>query len=158
MIFAMAAVLLPLLAFAINTCIPGKGNKLAGWVSTLAILGSTAASVIVFSRVWNGEQLHYQQVWFTIGASKVYAGLLLNNLSALMLLLVSVIALPVHIYSTAYMKHDERYKRYFTYLSLFCFSMLALVVADNLVLFYMFWELVGFSHCYTAVVCTFPHF
>ena len=145
MIFAMAAVLLPLLAFAINTCIPGKGNKLAGWVSTLAILGSTAASVIVFSRVWNGEQLHYQQVWFTIGASKVYAGLLLNNLSALMLLLVSVIALPVHIYSTAYMKHDERYKRYFTYLSLFCFSMLALVVADNLVLFYMFWELVGFS-------------
>ena len=62
-----------------------------------------------------------------------------------MLLLVSVIALPVHIYSTAYMKDDERYKRYFTWLSFFCFSMLALVVADNLVLFYGFWELVGFS-------------
>jgi NADH-quinone oxidoreductase subunit L len=62
-----------------------------------------------------------------------------------MLLLVSVIALPVHIYSTAYMKHDDRYSRYFTYLSFFCFSMLALVVVDNLVLFYAFWELVGFS-------------
>ncbi len=62
-----------------------------------------------------------------------------------MLLLVSVIALPVHIYSTAYLKNDENYKRYFTYLSFFCFSMLALVVVDNLVLFYIFWELVGFS-------------
>lgn len=62
-----------------------------------------------------------------------------------MLLLVPVIALPVHIYSTAYMKHDGNLNRYFAYLSLFCFSMLALVVADNLVLFYAFWELVGFS-------------
>ena len=62
-----------------------------------------------------------------------------------MLLLVPAIALPVHIYSTAYMKYDERYKRYFSYLSLFCFSMLALVVADSMVLFYVFWELVGFS-------------
>jgi len=58
---------------------------------------------------------------------------------------VPAIALPVHIYSTAYMKHDERYKRYFTYLSLFCFSMLALVVADSMITFYVFWELVGFS-------------
>jgi NADH-quinone oxidoreductase subunit L len=62
-----------------------------------------------------------------------------------MLLLVSLVALPVHIYSTAYMKHDADYKRYFTYLSFFCFSMLALVVVDNLILFYAFWELVGFS-------------
>jgi NADH-quinone oxidoreductase subunit L len=56
-----------------------------------------------------------------------------------------VIALPVHIYSTAYMKNDENYKRYFAYLSLFCFSMLALVVAGNLIQVYVFWELVGFS-------------
>ena len=62
-----------------------------------------------------------------------------------MLLLVNLIALPVHIYSTAYMKNDENYRRYFAYLSFFCFSMLALVVVDNLVLFYIFWELVGFS-------------
>lgn len=62
-----------------------------------------------------------------------------------MLLLVNLIALPVHLYSIAYMRRDEGLKRYFTYLSFFCFSMLALVVADNLVLFYIFWELVGFS-------------
>lgn len=143
--FALAAVLLPLLAFVVNVCLPGKNNKAAGWVSTLAILTSAVLSVFVFSKVWNQHQVHQQQLWFTIGATKLYAGILLNNLSVLMLLLVSLIALPVHIYSTGYMKNDENSKRYFAYLSFFCFSMLALVVIDNLILFYVFWELVGFS-------------
>ncbi|MEO8884737.1 MAG: NADH-quinone oxidoreductase subunit L [Mucilaginibacter sp.] len=142
---ALAAVLLPLLAFAVNFFMPAKWCKVTGWVSTLAILFSCILSVMVFNGVWNHLPVHWQIRWFVIGGSKIYAGILLNNLSALMLLLVSVIALPVHIYSTAYMKHDERYNRYFTYLSFFCFSMLALVVADNLVLLYAFWELVGFS-------------
>ncbi|MDB5024660.1 MAG: NADH-quinone oxidoreductase subunit [Mucilaginibacter sp.] len=143
--FALAAVLLPLFAFVINICLPGKSNKAAGWVSTLAVLVSCALSVFVFSRAWNQHQVHQGQLWFTIGNIKLSAGILLNNLSVLMLLLVSLIALPVHIYSTAYMNNDENYKRYFTYLSFFCFSMLALVVVDSLVLFYIFWELVGFS-------------
>jgi NADH-quinone oxidoreductase subunit L len=144
--FTLAAVLLPLLAFIINMAIPGKSNKLTGWVSTIAILASCVLSVSVFSKVWNADHVVHQQVlWFTVGETKIYGGILLNNLSVLMLLLVNLIALPVHIYSTAYMRHDDSYNRYFAYLSLFCFSMLALVVADNLVLFYAFWELVGFS-------------
>jgi len=143
--YALGAVLLPLLAFVVNCCMPGRRNKASGWISTGAILLSCVLSIIVFFNTWNKHTIHLQQQWFTIGYSKIYAGILLNNLSALMLLLVSVIALPVHIYSTAYMKEDGRYKRYFTWLSFFCFSMLALVVADNLVLFYSFWELVGFS-------------
>lgn len=143
--YALAAVLLPLAAFLVNICLPGKRNAASGWISTLAMLLSVVLSATVFAQVWNKPQLHVQQLWFTIGSTKLYAGVLLNNLSVLMLLLVSLIALPVHIYSTAYMKYDERYKRYFSYLSLFCFSMLALVVVDNLFLFYAFWELVGFS-------------
>jgi len=142
--FALGAVLLPLLAAVIGFCLPARA-KISGWISSLAILISALLSVAVFSKVWNQHPVHQQQLWFTIGETKVYAGILLNNLSVLMLVLVSVIALPVHIYSTAYMKNDERYGRYFTYLSFFCFSMLALVVTDNLVLFYAFWELVGFS-------------
>lgn len=143
--FALGAVLLPLLAAVVNACLPGKRNKVAGWVSILAVLGSCILSIFVFSKVWNQHVVHQQIIWFAIGNTQLYAGVLLNNLSALMLLLVPLIALPVHIYSTAYMKNDEHYKRYFTYLSFFCFSMLALVVVDNLVLFYAFWELVGFS-------------
>lgn len=142
---ALGAALLPLFAAVINVCLRGGSNKLAGWVSSLAILGSCVFSIIVFAKVWNKAHIDQQYLWFSIGNTKLYAGVLLNNLSALMLLLVSVIALPVHIYSTAYMQHDANYKRYFTYLSFFCFSMLALVVVDNLILFYACWELVGFS-------------
>jgi NADH-quinone oxidoreductase subunit L len=143
--YALAAVLLPLAAFLINICLPGKRNKISGWVSTLSILISCVLAATVFAKVWNNAPLHAQQLWFTIGGTKIYAGIMLDNLSALMLLLVSIIALPVHFYSTAYMKHDDGYKRYFTFLSFFCFSMLALVVVDNLILFYACWELVGFS-------------
>ena len=144
--FVLAAVLMPLLAFIINISFPGNLKKISGWLSTVAILISCILSAFIFARVWNsGHPVHQQQIWFTIGNTKVYAGILLNNLSVLMLLLVNLIALPVHIYSTAYMRHDANFGRYFAYLSFFCFSMLALVVADNLILFYIFWELVGFS-------------
>ncbi len=144
--FTLAAVLLPLFACVINFALPKKWKMVSGLVSTIAILISCILSGLVFAKVWNSNHLvHQQMLWFTIGSTKLYAGILLNNLSVLLLLLVSVIALPIHIYSTAYMKNDENYCRYFTYLSFFCFSMLALVVADNLVLFYIFWELVGFS-------------
>ncbi|WP_248282181.1 NADH-quinone oxidoreductase subunit 5 family protein [Mucilaginibacter robiniae] len=141
--YTLAAVVLPFAAFFINFILPVKG-KLAGWVSTLAILLSCILAITVFSRVWNVSQLHVQTVWFTMGSTPVYAGLLVNNLSVLLLSLITIIALPVHIYSTAYIKVDEQ-QRYFRFLSLFCFSMLALVVVDSLILFYAFWELVGFS-------------
>ncbi|MCD8741657.1 NADH-quinone oxidoreductase subunit L [Mucilaginibacter roseus] len=140
----VVAVVLPLLAAVINNFIPNK-LKITGWISTIAILLSAAFAISVFAAVWNTTAVHTQQLWFTIGATKVYAGVWLNNLSVMMLALVPVIALPVHIYSMAYMKEDERFNRYFTYLSFFCFSMLALVVVDSTILLYAFWELVGFS-------------
>lgn len=143
--FAIATVLLPLFACIVIGCLPGKRNPVAGWIATVAILASSVLSVVIFAKIWNGNPVHAQHLWFTIGHTQLYAGILLNNLSAVLLLLVSLIALPVHIYSTAYMKKDEHYDRYFMYLSFFCFSMLALVVVDNMVLLYAFWELVGFS-------------
>jgi NADH-quinone oxidoreductase subunit L len=87
--YALAAVLLPLFAYLINVCLPGKTNKLSGWVSTLAILISVGFASLVFAGIWNRAPLHVQTLWFTIGDSSLYAGVLLNNLSALMLLLVS---------------------------------------------------------------------
>jgi NADH-quinone oxidoreductase subunit L len=142
--YALAAVVLPLLASFINFLLPGKTGRLSGIISAGAILVSVVLAAMVFGSVWNSPQLHVQQLWFTIGNTPVYVGVLLNNLSVFMLLLVTVIALPVHIYSTAYIKSTEQ-NRYFTYLCFFCFSMLALVVVDSMVLLYAFWELVGFS-------------
>ncbi|RVT99956.1 NADH-quinone oxidoreductase subunit L [Mucilaginibacter limnophilus] len=140
----LVVLVLPLLAAIIGVIVPSK-YKIAGWISTIAILLSAVFAIGVFTGVWNVTTVHTQTLWFTIASTNVYAGIWLNNLSVLMLALVSVIAVPVHIYSLKYMQHDERFNRYFTYLSFFCFSMLALVVVDSLVLFYAFWELVGFS-------------
>jgi NADH-quinone oxidoreductase subunit L len=141
---AITAVVLPFVAFVLNFLLFGK-SKVSGWVSTMAILFSAVLAVTIFCRVWGDHTIHMQRVWFTIGETRVQIGILLNNLSVLMLVLVSAIALPVHIYSTAYMKDDAGFSRYFRYLSFFCFSMLALVVVDSLITFYAFWELVGFS-------------
>jgi len=141
----IAAVLMPLVAAKLNMLFFNKSSRVSGWLSTAAILVSCVCAIYVFAQIWNVREIHVRTLWFSIGSTKLYAGLLLNNLSVLLLLLVSIIALPVHIYGTAYMKGDAHFGRYFAYLSFFCFSMLALVVVDNLVLVYAFWELVGFS-------------
>jgi NADH-quinone oxidoreductase subunit L len=142
---AIAAVVIPFVAFLINFLLVPKQSKASGWISSKAILLSLVLSAYVFSQIWNQTPIHIQQLWFTIGNIPISIGIWLNNLSVLMLVLVSAIAYPVHIYSMAYMKGDERYTRYFAYLSFFCFAMLALVITDSLFLLYAFWELVGFA-------------
>jgi NADH-quinone oxidoreductase subunit L len=72
-------------------------------------------------------------------------GLLLDSISIMMLVVVSTVSFMVHIYSTGYMKGDGGYARYFTFLSLFSFAMIGLVLATNLIQIYIFWELVGIS-------------
>ncbi len=142
---ALATVLLPFAAFVINFFVIKKASRTAGFVSAGCIFLSFICAAVLFQKVWAHQQIHQQVLWFQIGTVKIYAGLLLNNLSVLMLLLVSVIALAVHVYSLAYIQHDPKFRRYFRYLSFFCFAMLALVVVDNLLLMYAFWELVGFA-------------
>lgn len=114
-------------------------------VSIFNISISLLSSVLVFLNVWNVGMIHQQVEWFTVGSNVFSAGILLNNLSVLMMVLVSGISLLVHIYSTSYMKGDINIHKYWAYLGLFCFSMMGLVVSDSLLLIYMFWELVGFS-------------
>ena len=139
---ALLVVLFPLISFVfISFGKSGKGATLSIVNLGLSFLGS----IFLFLQVWNKSPLHAQVDWFTVGTIHFTAGILLNNLSVLMLLLVSGIALLVHIYSVEYMKGDAYLHRYWAYLGLFCFSMLGLVIADNLLIVYMFWELVGFS-------------
>jgi NADH-quinone oxidoreductase subunit L len=145
MLLAIIAVASPFVAFLINAIFIPKQSKISGGVSAIAILASLVLSGFVFTQVWNSAEIHIPHEWFTIGNIHISIGIWLNNLSVLMLLLVSAIALPVHIYSMAYMKGDEKYTRYFAYLSFFCFAMLALVITDSLLTLYAFWELVGFA-------------
>ena len=141
-LLSLAAVVFPLLSFLLIL----SGKKFSG--SAIPIFNislSFIASVLVFLAVWNGPPFHQQAEWFEVGSIVFSAGILLNNLSVLMMLLVSGISLLVHIYSIAYMKGDTNIHKYWAYLGLFCFSILGLVVSDSLLLLYMFWELVGFS-------------
>ncbi|WP_447769819.1 NADH-quinone oxidoreductase subunit 5 family protein [Sphingobacterium faecium] len=140
---AFLTVVIPLLAF-LYQAIVGKKDQ-SGLVGTLAIIFSFVLSLLTFLDVWNAMPLSSEITWFKIGNTTFTVGILLNNLSSLMLLLVSTIAVPVHIYSKSYMHGDAGIHRYWMYLSLFCFAMLGLVIMNNLLLMYVFWELVGFA-------------
>jgi len=143
-LLAVVVALLPLLSFLGILLIPGKVTRgTAVSIGTISL--SFLISIFLFSKVWNQDTIHQQISWFTIGQAELRIGILLNNLSVLMMVLVSGVAVLVHVYSTRYMYGDSYLYRYWAYLSLFCFSMLGLVIVDNLFLLYMFWELVGFS-------------
>jgi NADH-quinone oxidoreductase subunit L len=141
-LISLLAILLPLFSFLLILAgRKGKGADLA----LINISLSFILSVYLFSIIWNKQPIHYQIPWFLIGNIEFKAGVLLNNLSVLMIIVVSGISVLVHIYSRTYMKDDLNIHRYWAYLGLFCFSMLGLVISDNLLLIYLFWELVGFS-------------
>jgi len=82
--------------------------------------------------------------WIAVGKFEVEASLLLDPLSLVMVLVVTGVGFLIHVYSTGYMAEDARFARFFTLLNLFVFSMLTLVLADNFLLLYVGWELVGF--------------
>jgi len=137
-------VMLPLLAFILQALL-GK-RAVSGNISLVAIVLSTMLSAfVVFPAIWQEKTVQEDMTWFTIGTQSFQIGILLNNLTALMQFIVCIIALPVHIYSKAYMKGDPGIHRYWMYLSLFCFAMLGLTISNNLLMMYIFWELVGFA-------------
>lgn len=141
-IIALLTALLPLLSFIfILAEKKGMGADLSLFNISIAFI----FSLFLFFRIWDGLPVHEQKSWFLIGETEFKAGILLNNLSVLMMILVTGISVLVHIYSRSYMKDDPDIHKYWAYLGLFCFSMLGLVIADSLLLIYLFWELVGFS-------------
>jgi proton-translocating NADH-quinone oxidoreductase chain L len=87
----------------------------------------------------------YSQLWTVAGNIRLSMGYLVDNLSVMMLMLVTSISLLIQAYSHGYMKEDESYHKFFAYLNLFNFSMLSLVLSSNLFQLYIFWELVGVS-------------
>lgn len=141
-LLSILLILMPFLSFILIIF----GKKGRGGILALAnIFISFILSVYLATLIWNKEPIHYQLNWFLIGEVQFKAGILLNTLSLLMISLVSGISVLVHIYSRSYMKNDPNIHRYWAYLGLFCFSMLALCISDNLLIIYLFWELVGFS-------------
>jgi len=116
---------------------------LSSFISIMAVLLSFICSCLVFARA---DISAPQFGWIDVaGALKVPFGLTQDQLSKMMLVLVSGVGAVIHIYSLGYMRDDEGKSRYFGALSLFMFAMLGIVVANNFVMLFMFWELVGFT-------------
>ena len=159
---SLLILVLPLAAFAIQIFIGKKLPRGGDYISVLAIATSWLLSIKTFIDILfkydPNFKLTQKWMWFNLSdlsrelflnlnfsPIKLEVGILLDNVSVLMLMVVTTVSMLVHIYSVGYMHGDSRYSRFFAYLSLFSFSMLGLVLTDNLFVLYMFWELVGVS-------------
>lgn len=155
-IAAILIPLLPLLSFLIIGLTGRRmGHKMGGIIATTAILASLALSLIIaksyffdFGKV-NGVYLPhtcFDVKWLVFNQSlSINLGAILDPISVMMLVVVTAISSMVHIFSVQYMHGEDRFKNYYSYLSLFTFSMLGLVLSVNIFQMYIFWELVGVS-------------
>jgi NADH-quinone oxidoreductase subunit L len=142
---------LPLAAFLI-TLIFGKWwiKEQAHWLPILAMAASFGLSIAAFVQIRGAEEPVVVDLWkwFSVGSFQVPFGLQVDQLTAVMLLVVTGVGLLIFIYSKGYMHGDPGYYRFFAYLSLFAFSMLMLVMANNYLLLYFGWEAVGLCSYY----------
>ena len=120
------------------------GRAGAHWITILSVLVSLVCSCVVFADVLNGNSFNGPVYsWITMGDTRLEIGFLIDRLSALMMVVVTFVSLMVHIYTIGYMAQDPGYQRFFAYISLFTFSMLMLVMANNFLQLFFGWEAVG---------------
>ncbi|MCY4068419.1 MAG: NADH-quinone oxidoreductase subunit L [Acidimicrobiaceae bacterium] len=124
------------------------GEPAAGWLATAAMTGAFAAAAAVFFALMSRDAADRRFVvtlfeWIPAGDFAVDAGLLIDPLSVTMALFVTGVGALIHVYAIGYMHGDGDFAKFFTYLNLFAFSMLVLVLGDNLVLTFLGWEGVG---------------
>ncbi|MCP4568231.1 MAG: NADH-quinone oxidoreductase subunit L [FCB group bacterium] len=141
--------LLPLLGFIINGLLRNRMSKNAVLSLAVGSVGlSFVFSVILFFKLLGLDPHHrvVEQVlfsWIPVGSLQLDMAFLLDPLSAVMILVVTGVGFLIHVYSIGYMAHDPGIKRFFIYLNLFMFSMLMLVLGNNLMLLFIGWEGVG---------------
>ena len=136
--------LCPLAAFAVFGLL-GLGNRRfprQDYLSTAAMLVALVCSFLLLREVVPSPEAHTVD-WLSLGSVTFSMGFYLDSVTVIMLIVVTLVSSLVHIFSMGYMHGDPRYPRFFAYLSLFSFSMLFLVVSDNLLGIYIGWELVG---------------
>ena len=148
----LLAIPLAPLAGALLAGIPGTlfgGNLLGRKAShTFTILGVFVAFVLSAMTLWSVVQdgARFDQTiytWMTVGSLKMEVGFLVDSITAMMMCVVTFVSLMVHIYTVGYMAEDDGYDRFFSYISLFTFSMLMLVMSNNLLQLFFGWEAVG---------------
>ena len=136
--------LLPLASFLILGIFGHWIRDKAHLVAVPAIVLSLGISVLAFFDVAGGHHSTIRlYTWLTSGMLDVHIGLSIDRLTSVMLLLVTTVSALVHVYTIGYMQGEPGYARFFSYIALFTFSMLMLVLADNFLQLFVFWEAVG---------------
>ncbi len=156
LLYAWLIPLFPLLGFLLNGLFGARLPKaVSGGLATLAVFGSFAVACALFQHVTGADAAHKQATvylapWLSVPTDpqgihsfQVNFELLIDPLSVLMMLIITGIGGLIHLYSTAYMAADKGYSRFFTYLNLFIFFMLLLVMGNNMLLMFVGWEGVG---------------
>lgn len=135
--------LFPLLSFLFLLLFGKRLKENSAYVGMLLTLVSFVYSLVVLFDRFSHPTFKAEFTWLSIGDVQLTAGFEVNQLNALMLVIVSLVSFLVHTYSKGYMQGDERFHIFYAYLGLFTFAMLGLVLSPNLLQTYIFWELVG---------------
>ena len=138
----------PLIAAGVNLVLFRRNGEMAVFVSVGSALVGMILSVYAILYIdleTLGGSFTISWTWLTLDPLTISIGYFYNDMAATMLFVVSFVGFWIHVFSVGYMKDDENKGRYFTGLSIFMFSMLGIVLADNLFMIFIFWELVGFS-------------
>ena len=146
LLIALAPLAGAILAGLFGTGFLGRpiGRRASHVITILGVLISAIGSVVVLGDVLNGLRFDGAvYTWSLIGQTKLEIGFLIDPLSAMMIVVVTSVSLMVHIYTIGYMADDPGYQRFFSYISLFTFSMLMLVMSNNMVQLFFGWEAVG---------------
>ncbi len=145
-LFPWLILFLPLVACAIITLFTLRHKTLSSLISIGAVVAGFALTVaFIAANGFHPVVLEISRNWLEIGTLKVDFGLRLDPLSLMMLLIVTGVGGAIHIYSYGYMHEDKGMARFFAFMSLFTFSMLGIVLANNFLQMFIFWELVGVS-------------
>jgi len=138
---------LPLAGFVLLVCFGKRlGEPTAGWLATGMVVGAFVTACVAFVGLIGMDERAYSQelfTWIPAGSFEVGMGFYLDPLSMTMVLFITGIAALIHLYSIGYMHGDPRFSKFFLYLNLFVFSMLMLVLGDNLLVTFLGWEGVG---------------
>ena len=136
--------LYPLVSAALIMFFTNKSRPVSAGLSISAVALGLIHSLIIFFTTDLSHHAHEVNFnWITAGNFHLELGLFVDNLTIGMLLVVNLVSMLVQIYTHGYMDEDKGYTRFYSYLSLFTFSMLGLVISTNLFQMYFFWELVG---------------
>src|SRR3989338_6036118 len=138
----------PLAACVLITLFFLRSRVMSAGLAIASILTSFIATAAVFFQLRNNSLINaFEQsfAWIRLGPLAIDFGAILDPLSVLMLLVVTGVGSAIFIYSLGYMKDDPSFPRFFACLALFAFSMIGIVLANNIIQLFMFWELVGLS-------------